>query len=658
MKRGIILGILPLLLLTLVSATIIVNQQPESTYTYSQVIKVPVKITASENINNFLITELTCNENSFEIAKDVVFLKAGEEEQKTYSIPLSDNFVQNAQGSCRIKFSIGSGESTYTDSFTISRTIAITTSSLKDNYNPGEKVEITGTAKKGTNQSVDGFIEVTSNHQDLANPIKLSAPVKNSQFTLEFLFPKDVKSRTYNLNIEVYETGLSEEKTNFGMLSKNVVINQIPTSLEVMVESPNINPLSTQIIKSNLYDQAGEKMSLPVKYQLKNSKDKLLNEAQKDSNEAFSYEILQSEPPSTWKVLVEAGGINKEVSFTINAKEELKTEIINNTVIFTNTGNVKYEKTNTIKIADQSFEIPLSLGVGESGTYVLKAPEGEYNVESNGVSEKLSLTGKAIAVEKMQGKILGVFQSVVGNVFIWIFIILLLGIGLWLIARKSLKTKIDAYKASNYKYSGAPLVPMVKKKDSLEITNKADISVSIKGEQIPVTGVCVKIKNIMEISKEEIKETLQKIVDSAEIQKAYTYEGYDHLIFLFLPSKTKTMQNEKSAVSLAEKIRDILIYHNKVFKSKVKFGISVENGEIVAKKQDGILNFIGIKNFIINLKKLTSQSESEVMIGENARNKFKNTIKTEKTSNDSYSVKSNQPNEQVKKFMDDFMKRN
>ena len=192
MKRGIILGILPLLLLTLVSATIIVNQQPESTYTYSQVIKVPVKITASENINNFLITELTCNENSFEIAKDVVFLKAGEEEQKTYSIPLSDNFVQNAQGSCRIKFSIGSGESTYTDSFTISRTIAITTSSLKDNYNPGEKVEITGTAKKGTNQSVDGFIEVTSNHQDLANPIKLSAPVKNSQFTLEFLFPKDV----------------------------------------------------------------------------------------------------------------------------------------------------------------------------------------------------------------------------------------------------------------------------------------------------------------------------------------------------------------------------------------------------------------------------------------------------------------------------------
>jgi len=405
---------------------------------------------------------------------------------------------------------------------------------------------------------------------------------------------------------------------------------------------------------------AGEKMTSPVKYQLKNQNDKLLNEAQKDSDEAYSYEILQGELPSTWKVLVEANGIKKEAQFVINAKEELKTEIVNNTVVFINIGNVKYEKTNTIKIDGQSFEIPLSLKVGESETYVLKAPDGEHAVESNGLSEKLTLTGKAIAVEKMRGKILGVFQSAVGNVFIWIFIIIVLGIGVWIIAKKSLRTKIDAYKTSKYQASnsGNPLIPMVKKRDNLEITNRAEISVSIKGEQLLVTGVCMKIKNMMEISKEEIKETLQRIVDAGEIQRTYVYEGYDHLIFLFLPSKTKTMQNEKSAVSLAEKIRDILIYHNKVFKSKIKFGVSVESGEIVAKKQEEVLMFIGVKNFILNLKKLTSSSDGEIIIGENARNKSRNTIKTEKKADNTYSVNGAQPNEQVKKFMDDFMKRN
>jgi len=124
--------------------------------------------------------------------------------------------------------------------------------------------------------------------------------------------------------------------------------------------------------------------------------------------------------------------------------------------------------------------------------------------------------------------------------------------------------------------------------------NKAELSLSIKGDKQNVSTVSLKIKNLKELEskKGNIEETLQKIVNIAESKKAATYENNNHLLFLLAPTITRTFSNEKTALKIAEKIKSLLEHHNKMFKQKIDFGIALTNGTIVAKKDSESLKFM------------------------------------------------------------------
>lgn len=658
MKRGLLILILPLFLLAFASATIMINQQPSGAYNYGQVIEIPIKIVASTNLNNFLITELICNGNVVEVSKDTVYLTVGQEKSQKYSIPLSDSFVSNSQGNCKVKFSIEGDTSVFTNDFQLSKEITLTLDSLKESYDPEEKISVKGTAKKNTNQTVKGFLNVKVSHPELKNPIEITTQISDGDFATEFYLPKEAKSRIYTIIIEAYEEGLSQEKTNRGFVSPQIKINQIPKSIEINLANNTIDPDTTQKAHAILYDQAGERIVSKIRYQIRDSKNKLVFEQEKESEENFEYYVLGSESPSVWTISAEAQEVSNNAQFTIKTKEKLKTEIINDTIVFTNLGNVPYQKTTSIKIGAETIEIPLDLKVGESESYILRAPNGEYSVESNGMTGLATLTGKTVEAQKSKNSIGKILQSTAVNVIIWVFILGVLGFGLWTIIRKSFSRKYSAYKASKYNTKEI-FIPQAKKQEFLHSENRAEVSLSIKGETTPLTGICVKIKNMNEIPRESVRETLQKIVDIAENNKAYTYEGHDSLVFLLLPAKTKTMQNEKSAIRLAEKFSDILDYHNKVFKDKLSYGISVENGEVIAKKHEGVLAFASMKNFLVNLKKLTSSSNGEVVVSENVRKNLSG-VKTEKSaSGDSHKITSTtSENEKANKFLEDFKRRN
>ncbi|GAI79882.1 unnamed protein product, partial [marine sediment metagenome] len=111
---------------------------------------------------------------------------------------------------------------------------------------------------------------------------------------------------------------------------------------------------------------------------------------------------------------------------------------------------------------------------------------------------------------------------------------------------------------------------------------------------------CLKIKNLKEVQskKSKAEETLQKIVNIAEENKAVTYENQDNLFFILAPIKTRTFKNEKTAVEIAQKIKEILTEHNNLFKQKIEFGISLNYGTIIAKQEKNSLKFMSMGTLI------------------------------------------------------------
>ena len=203
----------------------------------------------------------------------------------------------------------------------------------------------------------------------------------------------------------------------------------------------------------------------------------------------------------------------------------------------------------------------------------------------------------------------------------------------------------------------------LRKKSLINTRNKAELSLSLKGDKQNVSLICLKIKNLSEIEtkKGNAKETLQKIVDTAEDKKSATYENQDNLFFILAPVKTKTFKNEKNAIETAKKIEDILKEHNRLSKQKIEFGISLNYGTIVARQETSALKFMSMGTLITTAKKIASLSEKEILLGEKIKEKLVSDIKTEKKTKNNvsfYKIKEmKQDREDHKEFIRSFLDR-
>ena len=191
----------------------------------------------------------------------------------------------------------------------------------------------------------------------------------------------------------------------------------------------------------------------------------------------------------------------------------------------------------------------------------------------------------------------------------------------------------------------------------------AHLSLSIKGEKQKSDVVCLKIKNLKDIEgkKSGAEETLQKIVDLAEANKTSTYENGDHIFFILAPLKTRTFKNEKVAVDIAQKAKTFLDNHNKLFRQKIHYGISIHTGNTVVKEQDNKFEFMSMGTLITTLKKISSISQGEILLSKDFKEKSMSIVKPEKQTRsgvDVYTIKSvKEDNQDNKKFISNFIKR-
>ena len=655
------LFILAIFLISFVSAEIVIIQNPNALYSMGDKLTVPVKVTSSSEITDIFTINLICS-NSTEKLIQYESLSVNGEIEKNPLISLTKGFIGDLKGTCNLKYSFGTTTKS-TNNFIISDLINIDVTSSAREFAPEREIIIGGQAKKENGQMVNGFVSAELVRGDKSRNVFASDTVRDGSFALKFFLPKTTASGQYTLKIKVYEKDSKGEITNNGFEDYGIFVTQVPTNLEIFMEDSEVGPDGILLAKAILHDQTGKPISSAVKITIFDERGKVFDGKEIATNEFFEVSIPYNQEPAEWKITASSNELSSELPFWINSVEKVKTEIIDNVLIITNIGNVPYTKTVAVKISDQMVNVNVDLGIGESQKYSLSAPDGTYNVEViidgsiSSISENTPLTGKAIDVNKS-----GLMLE--NNTLIWVIIILILAFFGTKIFRKLRKKNFFGYAPSPGAFMSKK-EPVNLKKSSLITRNKAEMELSIKGDQQDVSLVCLRIKNIDKLreSKTDYEPVLQNIVDMAEGGKAYINGAQENIFFIYAPIKTRTFRNEKTAIDFAQKTADVINAYNKLAREKIDFGVSVNHGAIVANAQGNTLKFMSLGTLMNSSKKLASAAETEVLLSDQLRSKISSEIKTQKKNIpgvEAYTVRETRyderSNEFIRKFMDRMQK--
>jgi hypothetical protein len=205
------------------------------------------------------------------------------------------------------------------------------------------------------------------------------------------------------------------------------------------------------------------------------------------------------------------------------------------------------------------FLFPLPVGGQQIFLYLLLMGVYDKEIDTRTTNAstlilEFSRTGNAISIEQVSLELQTLLQILLfGYFLIVIFVDLHI-----LVYTRITKKRISngrIYKKREDFYE----VPVSSVKTEATTTPylSAVISSSIKGEKQEATMLCLKIKNFEEIKRgsSNVNEVLQSITEIGDRLRASTYENNGTFLFVFAPVRTKTFDNEKSALDFAEKSR-------------------------------------------------------------------------------------------------------
>lgn len=648
-------------LLSVVSAEIIFNNQVKDVYNVGDSEDLSVTIKTVTPVSGNLRMYLICSGKQTPVYQNGVNLGAGEEKTMEASL-IFDRENGVVVGKCSIKAVFGS-EYKLTSDFEVSDFIVIQSKVEQIDYNPGENLVVQGDAIKKNGNNLNGFVDlkvVVGNGTE----VEQLGTVNNGFFSANLTLPENLAAGSYLVNLNVYEMNLDGEQINKGYMNYNIKIRQIPTTLEVFTEKSQINPGEKLRVKSVLHDQTGEPISAVSIMTVKKSRNEILQQTEIPTDEYLEIEIPYNEAPANWTVIAVSSMLTGEANVIVKEKKEISVELVNETVLITNRGNVPYNDSVLLKIGANSVDLNVYLGVDEFKEYRLSAPDGEYIVEvfSDGqsrVSRNVLLTGKAVGVKEP-----GASDFNFVKLLVWVFAVLIVGTVAIIIYKKGRRGFFGRFKKKREPVKAKELQKVNMKE--LPITamanagNKAVLSLSIKGDRQEAGIICLRIKNLSEIKKEGIQDTMRKVDALVDNSKVFVYENQESLYFIFSPVKTKTFRNEKAMIDFARDLKEVLTAHNKVFKYKMDFGISVNNGYIVSRlNSKGELDFVGMGNILAIARKIANSADNEMFLSRDVKERAGSMIKTEDRNIDGmkvYTIKEMREREQYKEFINNFLR--
>ena len=610
MKKILLFSIVVVFLFSFVSAGIVFDKQPQAVYNLGDKISVVIKIIPDMEEAQFVVLDLVCEGDESEVYKE--FLSFTEEKLKEIVIPLGNSLINRSLGSCNLNLEIGEGVLIPSDSFRISDLIKIEIIDEVHNFVPGEKMILSGTAVKENGELVWGNAEVK------ISGTVLESEVIDGKFSVEFEFSENFSAGEHVINLSVYEEDSQEKVLSSGSKLSIINVRQIPTNVEVLLNEREIVPGNSITGKIILHDQTGEKIDALAYVLIKNGFEEIIKQIEIKTDQEFTHPIRFNESPSTWVVSAYSEEILNKDEFRIIELKLIETEIVNQTLVITNKGNVIYDEPLELMIGEEVINLVLLLKVGESQMYSLSAPEGEYEVKIGDLSHIMFLTGSAVGVQKISETLFNVKS------YVWVFIVLIFAIVAFLAFRRGSKKSFFARIIPRPKLKNITELKVSSKDTLVDSKKKVELSLSISGTKQNAFVGCVSIKNYSEIKsgKGNVKETFHSIRKVVENKKGVIYNSNGNLFFILAPSLTKTFNNQKDIILLAQEIKEILSVHNKKFKTKIDFGISVNFGTIVTKIEGDTIKFMSLGTLMNVLKKFASSSKGDIYVLEKVKEKL------------------------------------
>lgn len=621
-----------LLIMPLASAEIILSQL-KSVYSLGDNLALSVEV--SEVKSGFLRVDLKCEENQANLYNSIISQK-----KVDLNIPLTRTHIGELVGNCKVMAGY-SGQSVSSPEFKVSNVINVVINIDRFSAKPGEEVLVKGTASKENGGVVGGFIEIILEGTD----ISVLRNIDKGEFEVKLALPENIAGKEYNLQIKVYEK-LGEEITNQGILNRALVVAQQPSKIDISINKQTIIPGEELKFKVILYDQANNQISGEIEANIKDPEEEIGLNKMIQSGQEEKYKIESNFAAGYWTIEASSFDVSAKRLFYVEENEEAEFKLENSTLVIRNIGNVPYQKAVQIVIGNELEIRQMDLDVGEESKFRLVAPDGEYEVKvSDGTRElefgKISLTGNVIGVQdiiKAAGP-LGRYPIV------WIFLILVFALFVLMLFNKVVKKKFVGWRPS-FKHK------KVERDKRGEINlgeqigeGEAEHTLVLKGNKENSAVLALKLKNI---SKDLTEQASREI----KARKGVVYNAGDYLLGIFIPSITKTNENELSAVKVAREIEKNL--------GETEFGLGINTGNIISKKEAGKLKFTSLGNALNLAKKMANLSKNEILLSEESSKKAMNTVKTEKTERDgveAYKITRIVDREKYNKFVSEFLRK-
>ena len=652
-----------------------------------------------------------------------------EEGNVNIKLPLNFNTINQANGDCYFSGTYNS-ETRKSMNFEISKLLIVRLSSDAFFVNPGEEIIISGSAEKLNGKVVDGEIEIKiplleilpievventdeenseeeseeeteeetdeeseeeteeetdeeseeetdEESEEETETIDFNAgvfyeKVVGGDFSVTINIPENAPAGDYRIDALVYE-GNEDQRSSEGISYANLKVFQILKEIDLRLNNQNFDPGTIMEVRPHLLDQTGVNIDDEVSVIIKNELGERFYEKIVQSQEGLNYEIPKNFVSGYYEVLASNEETEIIKKIFINQKAIVSFELVEDTLIVTNIGNIPYKKGIEIELGGKPFVKLVELELEESTSFKLTGDEGEYDVKiSDGNSELtqsgISLTGRAIDVNQI-GKGINF-----GGPIFWIFLFIILILILLFIFRKVLKKKSFAFhmpkirkkkqfsesKTSSTitnKTTTSKNIPEIKKTDAKGnvIHNQADQVLVLKGHKAHAAILVIKIKNKLEDTE---KKSLEHAMEAVYSKKGAVYEQGDFIFAMFSPLMTNAKNNEAVAAKVGEEITKTLNDHNQKFKNHIDFGIAINSGEIINKIENDKLKFTALGNFVVSAKRLAESSDKQVLLSKESFQRAGSEVKAEKVSDgQAYNLRRVVDSEKNNKFIQGFLKR-
>jgi hypothetical protein len=445
-----------------------------------------------------------------------------------------------------------------------------------------------------------------------------------------------------------------------------------------------------------VYDQSGVAMDGGVSLEIVSPENERM-ERSVQTGEVGDFDFVSNSTVGTWRMIGSFNDLLGEREFEMLGVQKVDFDFEDSILTVTNVGNLVYNKSITVNIGEETLNLDLEIGLGEVRKFSINAPSGEYEVVINdgdsSVSRTVLLTGNAISIKDLEE--VGIFKS---YSIVWVFLgIVVIAVGVvWYMKRRKKKGvggghgvvrgivrgvgKVKAKVPGKVKAKVGDTMNFTKKspkvqglddngyshedKTMVDLTKKsvgtAESTLVLKGDKYVSAVVALSVKNFKELG-DVGKDALHGAVGKAQKKKGLVDWRGDYVFVVFSPIVTKTYKNEALAAKIGQEILDDLNAYNKKFKDKIKFGLGVHVGELIASKEGGKLKYTSVGNTISLAKRISDSDSGKLIVSEPIRKKLIRDLKVTKGKeigeNLTYVVSAIKDRSGDKARLDDLLKR-